>query len=518
MDPEAWEIGLQQSQNSQVILRLIETLQKQGLSLHNDGEEVQVSTSPSYVDVTAEHRQEVRTAAMKMQWSIFSVAQAQELFESYKLQMQRVARMRQDCFLRTGIQEFSQASGDWLMPEQSRGVITAGLISYAICPRTRTASKRPLNFAHIPTLQDHIHTLTRSPISKNLDLRATLLGLLKSCSDTGHTPDQVVMVLKELMRRYLPQLYPVCSNKFDFWDILETILSAIDINVDVTRVQNTISNLVRPIGMSITELAHVLQALQIELYTLQNSRQAAHVRKKRAQAQVLRVLGSFLEDSARGKWERYKALKKRKDEELSLDQALTYLSHLETDPKHRLKTEKTFDKNLANVLVNTGKVQSYGNVFRKGKSKIKGMSGSYKSHGKSQHHSSADIYQSKQRGSHGGHRQHSDDEDDMNDDGYRHRHGNGADDDSDEDSTEESEEELEEESEEEIKGSHGNKEKVEKESFFEDNLYFCPSCLCYSKKCKPTLYGCYKHPNAARSNKACGVCRGFHVSGSCLGN
>ena len=381
MDPEVFEQSLQHIKSSTALQQLITALQKQGISttkgsLVSDADQLVPTVTPALLEnITSEFRREVRQVAREHKWPTRSIRDVHVEHECYRKQQQRRKRLCMNIFYRTDDPRYELRAEHEFDSEMMECVIKEGLVSWGVNCVSGRVYDRPLMYVHAPSLDDHPGCLIMSPVSKNLDVKMSLINLLRSTEMTGHTESQVVLLIKELLEKHLPTLFPIAANKTDFYDVLEIALCGLNVQDDVDKIESCISNFVRTKSMSIMETSKTLECLQLELYAVQCPKQDYQKRVKRAQQAVIRVLSSFLGEEVKNKFEKYKAMKKRNNEDLDLDQCIAYLSHLESDKENRIKADKHFDQDLVNVMV-------YGNVFKRKNKHSEGRRNSIGNHGR----------------------------------------------------------------------------------------------------------------------------------------
>lgn len=359
MDPVQYLQCRDANSNTDILINLIESLKKQGYET-GVGTNGAMPKHGGWYDVTSEKRTKCRDRVLKFRMPLRSVAEHQALAEQWRLQCFRQHKLKQECAKRNGEDPSLISVSDSIPPTELKSYVQSGLRHHALHPETRMLEDRPLLYAYQPSLEDYEHCLIQSPMSKVLDLCTTIHLVTEEAEQNGLDDIMLGQIFKEIVKEFYPTLLVTCEKKRDVMDILDCLLAAMNTDDDIHQIQLAIEKVKRVPGVSIRVTAQILVSLQIELYTAMNPHQEIDKIKTRANRQVKRIISNFVNDKVKQKYLDYKELADRRNEDLSLDDVLDYISQLERKEGYGLKEEKVFDKNLSSILV-------YGNKVNKGK-------------------------------------------------------------------------------------------------------------------------------------------------------
>ena len=542
MDGPSYIAAKDNSINTEVLIKLVEALRVQGLSTSLSDDLLPKHTG-SYYDIDAEKRQLCRDRMKEFKIPLKTIHQHQGICEMYKMQLFRAHKLKQENIERHGGDPATISIHDSVPQGEIKNYISVGIKTMGLDPVTRAAEKRPLETPFQPLLSEYSHCILKSPISKNILLKETIFNLCDEGESNGLTYSMMANLFKQLMVRYYPSLMQAVLNQTDVFKVLEVLLAGMNTEGDIFKVQEAISRVKRDVHVPLAETARIIQSLQEELYLLMSPREDPEKIKKRAERQVKRVISSYVSEKARRKYNEYKLLSDKRNEELSLSDILSFLTQLERRSGYRLTVPKQLDRGLIPILVHqnsikTANIDCYGNsVIRKGKAKVRSMTS--KRIGK--------VFNRERRDSNGSEGRNISGKSNRRDSdrGWNSRRGQGDEEEYEDyisrryrsmgedfsSGSEESDGSFGSEDNEDIEGyedndryedngnednkdmdmdgkqENGQKEKKEKED------YFCPICLDWNG-C--SYNNCKKYPGLKIVKKPCTECRGQHENKACI--
>ena len=383
MDPASYLQAKDSSINTEVLIKLVEALKLQGVRT-SINEELLPKHSGSYYDIDAEKRQLCRDRLKRFKIPVKTLQSHQGITEAYKLEIFRAHKLKQENVQRRGEDPATVFIQDTLPQSEGNSYVSCGLKHYGLDPETRLAEKRPLESVFQPVLSEYSHCIISSPISKNILLKETIFNLIEEGELNGLTEEMLANLFKDLMKKFFPSLVQAVLNKTDVYEVMETLLAGLSTESDIQKVQGVISNVTRRVGTPLAETARIIQSLQEELNTLLNPREDPEKIKKKAERQVKRVISSYVSEKTRRKYNEYKILCDRRNEELSLADIISFLQQLERKPGYEITEKKQLSQGLVPILIHQNSVKASGkhfdikcygnNITNKGQVKVKAMS------------------------------------------------------------------------------------------------------------------------------------------------
>ena len=374
--------------HSTALIKVIEILKTQFPQVGD----IEVNTPTGYHDIQAQKRDKLWNRFYKYRLPTYTVSNFASLCENFRLEQFRAHKLKVNAKERTLDESLSSSLEDIVNPAELKYIINEGMTTFGVDPVTRIKDDYPLKYCHHIRWKDFDTVLIKSPLSKVINLYSTVLNILDEAEGRGLDHGQLGTLLTKFIEIYYPHLLNTVSTTKDIKVIFSTLLAGLDSSHDINKVQQAMSNFCRNKKMGISETGLILANLQTELYQLQNPKENAEKSRVRAEKQVAKLLPNFVEDSCKNDYMKYKQYKNLRNEELTFRQTLDYLSQLETDPVHRLKSDKNFPKNMVSITAHNNLVQAYGNQVgkeerRKGRSRSKDSSRSGESKSQSRNSS-----------------------------------------------------------------------------------------------------------------------------------
>ena len=347
--------------HSTALLKVIEILKTQFPQVGD----IEIKSPTGYHDIQSQKRDKLWEKFNKYRLPTYTVSDFASLCEGYRMEQFQAHKLKVRAKERSledgGILQIE----DTVSPAELKYIITEGMTTFGVDPVTRIKNDYPLRYVHHIRWKDFDTVLVKSPLSKVINLYSTVLNILEEAESRGLDHSQLGTLLTKFIEIYYPHLLNTVSTTKDIKIIFSTLLAGLDSSHDINKVQQAMGNFSRGKKMGISEAGLILANLQTELYQLQNPKEKADKSRARAEKQVAKLITNFVEDSCKNEYNKFKQYKNLRNEELSFRQTLDYLSQLETDPTHRLKTEKHFPKNMISITAHNNLVQAHGNQIGK---------------------------------------------------------------------------------------------------------------------------------------------------------
>ena len=210
---------------------------------------------------------------------------------------------------------------------------------YALDPATATISDTPLQYPEEPSFSDFALEIEKSPISGVMCLVTTVKRFLARAERCGMTRDHVALMLKQLVRRELPEFYSGIKNIDDPFKLFRKVTSFTDFSSEKEKITAAISSIIRSPGESIVRSANVHNSLCQDLIRLENADLSEEEVHKKADRETSRILRQLVESST---WnalqihvgERMATFKQK----TSLDQQIRFI----------MKTEERLENKIVN--------------------------------------------------------------------------------------------------------------------------------------------------------------------------
>ena len=166
---------------------------------------------------------------------------------------------------------------------------------YALDPATANISPAPLVFPEEPKYEDFVPEIEKSPISGVMCLVTTIKRFLSRSERCGMTRDHVALMLKELVKREMPEFYSGIKNIADPMVLFKKVTSFTDFTSEKDKITQAIGNIVRMPGESVVRAANIHNSLCQDLVRLEAADLSEEEVQKRADRETSRILRQLVE-------------------------------------------------------------------------------------------------------------------------------------------------------------------------------------------------------------------------------
>ena len=188
-------------------------------------------------------------------------------------------------------------SRDQTPPDYRECFVVHNSAYFALDPATATISKTPLQYPEEPSFSDFALEIEKSPISGVMCLVTTVKRFLARAERCGMTREHVALMLKQLVKREMPEFYSGIKNIDDPFKLFRKVTSFTDFTSEKDKITAAISSIVRNPGESVVRAANVHNSLCQDLIRLENADLSEEEVHKKADRETSRVLRQLVESS-----------------------------------------------------------------------------------------------------------------------------------------------------------------------------------------------------------------------------
>ena len=218
---------------------------------------------------------------------------------------------------------------------------------YPICPGTGLVKTEPIKYFKILEWKNfESKVLMKNPYTKSLDLHRTLKKIMEEGKRRGLTTQQVMDLIRMLLKIEIPSLWNSVVYVNDPRDFFDIVMNSVDYPGHLGRLRNALKSIQRKPDESVNAAIRAYGSIVQELLQIQIPEQEDDTNRKQAAAQQIAAIKYFVSTEVNNEIKIYKELYyKKHKEKVGLEDLLKFVAELEMNPHLRPKSTQSLASN-----------------------------------------------------------------------------------------------------------------------------------------------------------------------------
>lgn len=261
-------------------------------------------------------------------------------------------------------QESFSKESTTVMPDFKDAYHQLGDTFYAVDPKTGFIDETPLVNPLTFTLEDFMDKVSISPHSKAVHTIETIKNFLTYGAELGLSRKALGDILKEFVRKFLPQHSAVVHFLHDSTEIFKAVLSTVNLNVLQEQITKAIQKITREPGQSIETCLGAYKALLVESATWENPTLTEEQVMRKTEKQCIAAARFLIEPNLAKQLENVKKkFSVQLDRKITFHEVIEFIIKNERKPEYKLKSTKTLQNNPVTCSIFNSEIEFTNNQY-----------------------------------------------------------------------------------------------------------------------------------------------------------